>query len=92
MDDSERILEKQFAMAWINFVRGESPWEESSPKWKVWGPHGKMGLMEEGDDESVRRYGRMSQILEMDNGQTWKKWLLGVDALVNQRNNMWNRS
>lgn len=92
MDDSERILEKQFAMAWINFVRGESPWEESSPKWKVWGPHGKMGLMEEGDDEFVRRYGRMSQILETDNGQTWKKWLLGVDALVNQRNNMWNRS
>jgi carboxylesterase type B len=92
MDDSERILAKQFALAWINFIRGESPWEEPSPKWKVWGPHGKMGLMEERDDESVRCYGRMSQILEMDNGQTWKKWLLGVDALVNQRNNMWNRS
>ena len=48
--------------------------------------------MEESDDESVRRYGRMSQLLEMDNGQTWKKWLMGVDALVNQRKEMWNRS
>lgn len=92
MDDSERVLAKQFALAWINFVRGESPWEEPSPKWKVWGPRGEMRLMEECEDEPLRRYGRMSQLLEMDNGQTWKKWLMGVDALVNQRNNMWNRS
>lgn len=92
MDKSERMLGKQFALAWIDFIRGEAPLEESSPKWKVWGPHGKVGLMEESDDESVRRYGRMSQLLEMDNGQTWKKWLMGVDALVNQRKEIWNRS
>ena len=92
MDNYERTLANQFALAWIDFVRGEAPWEEPSPKWKVWGPQGKMGLMEESDDEAVRRYGRMSQLLEMDNGQTWKKWLLGVDALVNQRKNMWSRS
>ena len=92
LDNSERILARQFALAWVNFVSGDAPWEEPSPKWKVWGPHGKMGLMEESDDESVRCYIRMSHLLEMENGQTWKKWLLGVDALVNQRNNMWNRS
>jgi hypothetical protein len=53
MDDSERILAKQFALAWISFVRGESPWEEPSLKRKGWGPHGKIALMEECDDESV---------------------------------------
>lgn len=92
MDICELELAKHFALAWIDFVRGEAPWEEPSPKWKVWGPHGKAGVMVERDDESVRRYRRMSQLLEMDNGQTWKKWLLGVDALVNQRKSMWNRS
>jgi carboxylesterase type B len=92
MDSCELELANHFALAWINFVRGEAPWEEPSPKWKVWGPHGKMRLMEECNDESARCYGRMSQLLEMDNGRAWKKWLLGVDALVNQRNNMWNRS
>lgn len=91
MDDSERILARQFALAWVDFVRGEAPWEDPSPKWKVWGPHGNMGLMKVCEDERVRRYGRMSQLLEMDNGQTWKKWLLGMDALVNQRRTMWDR-
>ena len=92
MDNSERILANQFALAWVDFVRGEAPWEDPSPKWKVWGPHGKIALMEECDDEPVRHYARMSQLLKIDNGKTWKKWLLGVDALVNQRKNMWNRS
>lgn len=92
MNDCERTLAKQFALAWIDFVRGEAPWEEPSPKWKVWGPHGKMGLVDERGDESVRCYGRMSQLLEMDDGLAWKKWLLGVDALVNQRKNMWDRA
>jgi carboxylesterase type B len=92
MNNSERILANQFALAWVDFVRGEAPWEDPSPKWKVWGPHGKIALMEERDDEPVRCYARMSQLLKIDNGKTWKKWLLGVDALVNQRKNMWNRS
>lgn len=92
MDCCELELANHFALAWVDFVRGEAPWGEPSPKWKVWGPHGKSGLMAECDDGSLRRYGRMSQLLAMDNGQTWMKWLLGVDALVSQRKDMWNRS
>ena len=92
MDSCERLLAYHFALAWIDFVRGEAPWEQPSPKWKVWGPHGITGVVEESEDETVRRYGRMSKILEMGDGQTWKKWLLGIDALVNQRKNMRNRS
>lgn len=91
MDNCEGILANHFALAWIDFVRGGAPWEDPSPKWKVWGPHGVTEIMEENEDEAVRRYTRMSVLLEMGGGQTWKKWLLGVDTLVNQRKNMWNR-
>ncbi|KAK1147552.1 hypothetical protein N8T08_000894 [Aspergillus melleus] len=84
----EREMEKEFARAWVLFCYGESPWETLHGKWKVWGPDCSQQLKSEVGDEETRSYSRMQQVLARGDGKTWKRWLSGVDALVNKRVNM----
>ena len=88
LSTDERVMGKEFASAWILFCHGESPWETLHGKWKVWGPDCSQQLKSEDEDEGARSYSRMQQILARGDGKTWKRWLSGVDALVNKRMNL----
>lgn len=87
LNEDERYMARDFASAWIRFVHGDSPWERQGEGdgWMVWGPESQYRVKCEEEDESVRGYSRMKRILSLDEGETWKKWLAGVDALVNKR-------
>ncbi|GAB1210246.1 hypothetical protein APSETT445_009037 [Aspergillus pseudonomiae] len=84
----EREMARDFAEAWIRFTYSYSPWEGSERHWKVWGPESTQAVKSEEDDEEARSYSRMKRLLAMDNGDTWRRWLNGVDALVNKRMNL----
>jgi carboxylesterase type B len=88
MNDGEREMAREFASAWIRFVNGQEPWTAPSGQWMVWGPDSRGKVMTEDEDESVRSYGRIRNLVAMGGGKTWKRWLMGVDALVNKRKNM----
>ncbi|KAL3457552.1 Alpha/Beta hydrolase protein [Aspergillus heterothallicus] len=88
MNAAEKGMAGDFAAAWIRFVNGDVPWEAEQGKWKVWGPDSAQAVKTEEDDEDVRGYSRMRRLLAMGGGETWKRWLLGVDALVNKRMNL----
>ncbi|UPK97093.1 hypothetical protein LCI18_008028 [Fusarium solani-melongenae] len=85
LDDDEKTLADDFASAWIRFTHDEAPWKASKGQWKVWGPNAAQSIKTEQEDEMTRSYTRMKRMLKMGNGETWKKWLLGVDELVNLR-------
>ncbi|KAF7590829.1 hypothetical protein BBP40_002298 [Aspergillus hancockii] len=84
----EKTMAREFADAWIKFSHGHPPWTAPEGKWKVWGPDALQAIKDEEEDEEIRSYTRMNRLLAMGNGQTWKRWLDGVDALVNKRMNM----
>ncbi|KAH8698738.1 Alpha/Beta hydrolase protein [Talaromyces proteolyticus] len=90
----EITMARDFAASWIRFINGEIPWKTDFKcrQWKVWGPNSQQKVLNETEDENVRLYSRMARILEMGNGQVWKKWLNGVDALVNKRMRMGRRT
>ncbi|GLA74415.1 hypothetical protein AtubIFM55763_005657 [Aspergillus tubingensis] len=88
MDEGESGMAKDFAAAWIRFCNGEAPWSARKGEWKVWGPDSDQSVKSEDEDEETRSYQRMKRILAMGNGETWKRWLAGVDVLVNKRMNM----
>ncbi|OGM45334.1 putative acetylcholinesterase [Aspergillus bombycis] len=88
LSNEERVMARDFAEAWVRFTYGYSPWESSERHWKVWGPESIQAVKSEEDDEEARSYSRMKRLLAMDNGETWRRWLNGVDALVNKRMNM----
>lgn len=88
LDDEEKILAADFATAWIEFTYGGAPWQASQGQWKVWGPNATHSVKSEQEDEPQRSYTKMKRMLEMGNGKTWKKWLFGVDELVNMRMNV----
>lgn len=86
MNEAEKQMASKFASAWIRFVNGLEPWEtDGQHKWMVWGPVSKVSLKSESEDQDVRDYDRMKMILQLDEGRRWKKWLAGVDSLVNKR-------
>ncbi|KAH2599718.1 hypothetical protein KXV63_003861 [Aspergillus fumigatus] len=62
-----------------------SPWTGGKREWKIWGPESIQAVRTEEQDEETRSYTRMQRILS---GGTWRRWLSGVDALVNKRMNM----
>lgn len=91
MYESERAMARDFAAAWIMFCNGHAPWAVArgpGKTWKVWGPDSVQALRTEEQDEEIRSYKRMQRMLSMGSGETWKRWLSGVDALVNKRMNM----
>ncbi|KAL2832729.1 acetylcholinesterase [Aspergillus pseudoustus] len=88
MNTEERAMANGFAAAWIRFVYGEAAWKAASGVWKIWGPACVQAVKSEEGDEDVRGYKRMQRLLAMGGGETWKRWLLGVDALVNKRVNL----
>ncbi|RHZ65808.1 uncharacterized protein CDV56_102899 [Aspergillus thermomutatus] len=88
MSPEERAMARDFAAAWIKFTCGEAPWTASKGDWKVWGQDSAQAIRSEEEDENVRLYARMRRLLAMGDGKTWKRWLNGVDALVNKRMNM----
>ncbi|KAL4972621.1 hypothetical protein BDW66DRAFT_154531 [Aspergillus desertorum] len=85
MREDEKAMARDFAAAWIMFCNGQAPWKAPRGAWKVWGPESVQVVRTEQDDEKVRSYARMQRILSLGGGQTWKRWLAGVDALVNKR-------
>lgn len=87
LNEDERYMAREFASAWIRFIHGDLPWEREGEGdgWMVWGPESQYRVKSEEEDESVRGYSRMKRILSLGDGETWKKWLAGVDALVNKR-------
>ncbi|KAF4990476.1 hypothetical protein FDECE_14360 [Fusarium decemcellulare] len=85
LDDDEKALADDFASAWIKFTHGSEPWKASEGQWKVWGPNAAQSIKTEQEDEAARFYTRMKRMLKMGDGETWKKWLVGVDELVNLR-------
>lgn len=86
MNDAEREMGREFRSAWIRFTNGLVPWQAHDvQKWMVWGPESKFKLKSEDEDEDIRGYDRMRKILSLGDGTIWKKWIAGVDALVNQR-------
>jgi carboxylesterase type B len=91
LDDDEKAMARDLASAWIRFANGLQPWEARDGQWKVWGPDSRQAVQDEAEDEDARSYSRIKRILDMGDGQTWKKWLDGVDALVNKRMRMGRR-
>ncbi|GES61151.1 acetylcholinesterase [Aspergillus terreus] len=81
-------MSRDFATAWIKFCYGQSPWTQNKGTWKVWGPDSVQAVKDESADEEVRSYERMKRLLSLGNGETWRRWLDGVDALVNKRMNL----
>ncbi|KAL4981383.1 Alpha/Beta hydrolase protein [Aspergillus falconensis] len=88
LSDEENSMAEAFAAAWIRFCNGQAPWRARRAEWKIWGVDGAHAVKSEEEDEAVRSYTRMKRILAMGGGKTWKRWLAGVDALVNKRMNM----
>ncbi|KAE8382455.1 Alpha/Beta hydrolase protein [Aspergillus bertholletiae] len=88
LSTEERAMARSFAEAWVKFTYGQSPWEGLPRHWKIWGPKSVQAMRPEEEDEQARSYLRMKRLLTMDNGETWKRWLKGVDALVNKRMNI----
>lgn len=82
MDESEKRMVQELGTAWIRFVNGVAPWDGGEGKWMVWGPGSQKELKTEDEDEAVRNYTRMDMVLGLGG---WRKWLAGVDALVNRR-------
>ncbi|KAL2787796.1 Alpha/Beta hydrolase protein [Aspergillus keveii] len=88
MNEEENAMAHDFAAAWIRFTNGDAPWQAADAQWKVWGQDCAQAICDEAADEDVRGYKRMQRILAMGGGETWKRWLAGVDALVNKRMNL----
>ncbi|KAJ5778141.1 hypothetical protein N7520_001387 [Penicillium odoratum] len=86
-NEEEKRMAREFSSAWIRFANGLAPWdvETGERKWMVWGPASKVELKDEVEDQEVRDYKRITWILQLDEGECWKRWLAGVDALVNHR-------
>jgi carboxylesterase type B len=85
---AERAMARDFAEAWIKFSHGYPPWSAREGHWKVWGPDSVQTEKAEEEDEEARSYTRIRRMLALGNGKTWKRWINGVDALVNKRMNM----
>ncbi|KAJ5949112.1 hypothetical protein N7454_000696 [Penicillium verhagenii] len=86
-NEEEKQMAREFSSAWIRFTNGLAPWsvESEERKWMVWGPSSKIQLKSEAEDQKTRDYRRIREILQLDGGECWKRWLAGVDALVNRR-------
>ncbi|KAL3496405.1 Alpha/Beta hydrolase protein [Aspergillus germanicus] len=88
MNEEENAMAHSFAAAWIRFTNGDAPWQAADGQWKIWGQDCAQAICDEAADEDVRGYKRMQRMLAMGGGETWKRWLAGVDALVNKRTNL----
>jgi carboxylesterase type B len=88
MNGAEKAMAQDFAAAWIRFAYGALPWTASKRAWKIWGPDCSQAVRSEEEDEEARCYTRMRRLLAMGGGEIWKRWLAGVDALVNKRMNL----
>lgn len=83
MTEGQRELSRKMAADFVNFAYGKDPWERfGEGKWMVYGPDDKWAVKLESDDEAVRRYARMKEIL--DTG-LFPKWAAAVDYVVNKR-------
>ena len=88
MNESEQVMAKAFATAFIHFAYGENAWETGPGKWMIWGPESIFGIRNESEDEDFRGYERFQKVLSMGSGETWKAWARGFDAIVNKRMNL----
>ncbi|KAH7010706.1 putative acetylcholinesterase [Macrophomina phaseolina] len=89
LSNEERSMARDFARAWIEFVHGDAPWDSRELHWMIWGPDSKYTLKSVDEDEATRHYKRFEAMLNVgDPGSTWKKWFLGIDAIVCKRMNI----
>jgi hypothetical protein len=60
-------LSDQMMHNWIDFAYGEDPWDRfsDSQKWMVYGPDNTSMVLSEEEDEDVRKYSRIDEILDM---------------------------
>ncbi|KAB2568565.1 Para-nitrobenzyl esterase [Lasiodiplodia theobromae] len=85
MSEGQRELSRKMAADFVRFAYGEDPWERfngEGKKWMVYGPDDGWAVKSESDDEDVRRYARMKEIL--DTG-LFPKWAAALDYIVNKR-------
>ncbi|KAK0647497.1 Para-nitrobenzyl esterase [Lasiodiplodia hormozganensis] len=83
MTEGQRELSRKMAADFVRFAYGEDPWERfGEGKWMVYGPDDKRAVKSESDDEPVRRYARMKEILDAG---LFPKWAAAVDYVVNKR-------
>ncbi|KAH8760568.1 Alpha/Beta hydrolase protein [Diaporthe sp. PMI_573] len=86
LNTEELSLAESFVRAWIAFCHGDKPWETGTDRWMVWGPDGRHQVKSEAEDETARDYTRFKSVLNMGEGNSvQKKWLRGVDTIVNKR-------
>ena len=89
MDAQEKQLSDRFSEAWIDFVRGDRPWDGGPARWMRWGEYGAAKVVDEPADENIRGYRRMKQVLQLgEPGETWLQLLRGIDSVVNKRTRM----
>lgn len=99
-DEEERGMARDFASAWIKFAHGEEPWKSiacvppgdrdtegsQDRAWKIWGPKARQAVARETEDEDMRHYERMNEVLEIgEPGLTWLQSLNAIDEIVNKR-------
>jgi uncharacterized protein (UPF0548 family) len=74
-----------FTTVWMKFAYGEDLWQNGPKKWMIWGLESEFGVKPEAEDEHVRNYQRFDQMVKLGDGETWIKWLRGIDDIVNKR-------
>ena len=90
MNEDEQRIARDFSVSWIKFTNGIEPWgANDSTSWMVWGQDGKVELKTETEDQDIRNYTRMDMIVQLDEGNVWRKGWAGIDSLVNRRWKLW---
>ncbi|KAF5598370.1 triacylglycerol lipase V precursor [Fusarium pseudocircinatum] len=84
MTPEERPIADAMHTAFLTFAYGGEPWEpyNKGRRWQVWGPHGRMGLLTEEEDEPIRRYKRARDVCSQD---WYRGFFLGVQDLAIKR-------
>ncbi|KAJ5675538.1 hypothetical protein N7462_008435 [Penicillium macrosclerotiorum] len=94
LNENEQHMAREFKSAWIKFTYGLPPWQADYQhhqcQWMVWGPDSCIKVKTEEEDQLTRDYVRMKMVLQLGGGSTWKRWLTGVDSLVNRRWKLWS--
>ena len=77
-------LSRKMAGDWIDFAYGKCPWERYAigRKCMIYGPDDEWALKSEEDDEPVRRYERMREIIVMG---VYDSFVYAMDDVVTKR-------
>ncbi|CAK7207922.1 hypothetical protein SEUCBS139899_010737 [Sporothrix eucalyptigena] len=84
MTPGQQKLALRVSGDFIDYAYGKEPWEQYgvAKRWRIYGPDDVYDLKTEAQDEAVRQYSRMDQILSF---QELGAWIAAVDDFVDQR-------